>query len=150
MNAVAFATRRLWIRRSRRTWLLATKISEYVVACLPPMWVFWFERAWYRSWKNTGSDMFIGGLIVNVVVALVAGGVSWQMYLGRDATVEELRAARAADGCFDDTIVRRAKAWNRPVTVRDVRATQDDCANMWDDIARKKAQAAVLSQQLEK
>jgi hypothetical protein len=150
MMGVAFATKRLWIRRSKRTWLLTNKVFGAVAYMLPPLWAFWFYRWWFRSWKNTGSDAFIGGLIVNVVLAIVIPTFMWQAYLGRDATVDELRKARAADGCFDDTIVRRAASWNRPVTVRDVRLTQDDCAEMWAEIARKKVQAAALSKQLEK
>jgi hypothetical protein len=114
------------------------------------MWAFWFYRSWIPTCKNRGSDGFIFGVIAQVIVAIAIGSTIWQSYLGRDATFDELRAARAADGCFDDTIVRRAAAWNRPITVRDVLFTQDDCAKMWADIARKKAQAAALSKQLEK
>lgn len=148
MAAVAFATRRMWLKRwNRAGWLLTSLLK---IPCYPFLWVFWFYRAWFRSWDNKGSDMFIGGVIVIVVKAILIPTAMWQTYLGRDATVEELRAARAADGCFDDTIVRRAKTWNRPVTVRDIRITQHDCAEMWDDIARKKAQAAALANQLEK
>jgi hypothetical protein len=148
--SVAFATKRLWIRRSKRTWFAFTWLFGLLAYVLPPMWVFWFYRAWIPTLKNRGSDGFILGVIAQIIVAIMIGIATWQSYLGRDATVDELRAARAADGCFDDTIVRRAAAWNRPITVRDIRSTQDDCAEMWADIARKKAQAAALKTQLEK
>jgi hypothetical protein len=147
--SVAFATKRLWIRRSKRTWLLTNKVFGVIAYVLPPVWLFWFYRAWVRSFKNTGSDMFILGCIVQVIATVITLIAMWQTHLGRDATVDELRTARA-EGCFDNTIVRRAAAWNRPVTVRDIRVTQDDCAEMWADIARKNAQAAALKTQLEK
>jgi hypothetical protein len=147
--SVAFATKRLWIRRSKRTWLLTNKVFGVIAYVLPPVWLFWFYRAWVRSFKNTGGDMFVLGSIVQVVAAIIAAIAMWQTYLGRDATVDELRTARA-ESCFDNTIVRRAAAWNRPVTVRDIRDTQTDCAGMWADIARKNAQAAALKTQLEK
>ena len=148
--SVAFATRRLWVRRSRRSFMMLTRFLGVVAYVLPPVWLFWFYRAWFRTWKTPGSDGFIGGVILHIVAAVIGGVVSWNMHLGRDATVEELREARAADTCFDDTIVRRAAAWNRPVTISDLRQTQEDCRKMWDDIARKKAQEAALKKQLEK
>ena len=147
---VAFATRRLWVRRSRRSFMLFTRVFGIVAYALPPVWLFWFYRAWVRTWKTPGSDGFIGGCILHVIVGVIYGVVTWNSYLGRDATIDELREARAADTCFDDTIVRRAAQWNRPVTMTDLRQTQADCKKMWDDIARKKAQEAALKKQLEK
>lgn len=40
--SVAYATRRLWVRRSRRTFYFLTRAFGYVAYALPPMWFFWF------------------------------------------------------------------------------------------------------------
>lgn len=147
MAAAAFATRRMWLRRWNRVgWLLAgiLKLPFY-----PFLWVFWFLRAWVRSWSDTSSDMFLGGSIAMVIVTVFTGGLAWQMHLSRNATVEEIQAARQADTCFDNTIVRRA-AWGRPVTVRDIHITQHDCEEMWEKIREMEAQKAALAAQLKK
>lgn len=146
--SVSFATRRMWFKRARRMGLALTWIFSLVSYVLPPMWIFWFYCAWFKTLKDPGSDGFLGGCVLQVVVFAAAGTIAWQMHLGRDATTDELRNARAADTCFNSTIVRRAAVWDRPVTVRDMVITQDDCAAMWDGIARKNAQANVLKQQL--
>lgn len=148
--SVAFATRRMWLKRARRVGVALTWLFAIISYVLPPVWAFWFYRWWIRSWKDTGSDAFIGGIVVQVIVFAVGITTVWQTHLGRDATPEELRIARKADGCFDNTIVRRAAAWQRPITVRDIIVTQDDCAEMWDMKAREKVQADVLQKQLGK
>lgn len=146
--SVSFATRRMWFKRARRTGLALTRIFSLVSYVLPPVWIFWFYRAWIKTWKNRSGDGFVFGCVLQLAVFTAIGFTTWQMHLSRDATPDELRNARATDACFDNTIVRRAAAWNRPITVRDVWVTQEDCAKLLDDIARKKAQAAVLKQQL--
>lgn len=148
MAAVAFATRRMWLRRWNRVGWLMTGLLK--LPFYPFLWVFWFLRAWVRSWSNTASDMFWGGSIVVVLVTFFSSVTAWQMHLARNATTEEIQEARKADTCFDNTIVRRAAAWNRPVTVRDIKVTQDDCAEMWRKIREMEAQKAALAAQLKK
>lgn len=143
-----FATKRMWLRRWNRVGFFLLPVLK--LPFYPFIWAFQFYRAWFRSWANTNSDMFVVGAIGQTVVAIILFVVMWNSHLGRDATVEEIMKARAADTCFDDTIVRRAAAWNRPITISDLKQTQHDCAEMWEEQARKKAQQEALRGQLEK
>lgn len=142
MSPTTYATRRLWLRRWNRLGFFLLPVLK--IPCYPFLWVFWFLRAWAKSSSDKGSDLYFGGWVVIGITLGIAIIVGWNSHLTRDATAEELRVARAADGCFDNTIVRRAALWNRPITVSDVLQTQSDCAKMWDDIARKNAQKAAL------
>jgi hypothetical protein len=148
--SMSIATQRLWIRRSRRLMLVITKVLTFIMYLLPPVWVFWFYRAWFRTFANKSSDGFWGGTILQVIVFFFGSIFMWNWHLTRDATPEEIRAARLADSCFDNTIVRRAAQWQRPITVGDIKQTQSDCADMWEKIERQKIQERALKQQLDK
>jgi hypothetical protein len=142
MSPVTFATRRLWLRRWNRIGLFLLPILK--IPCYPFLWVFWFFRAWIRSWSNKGSDTYFLGWIAIVIALGIVVIASWNSYLTRDATVDEIQAARKSDACFDNTIVRRAVQLNRPVNMSDILTTQSDCKEMWEKQRAMDAQKAAL------
>lgn len=141
-----FATKRMWLRRSRRVGLFLLPVLK--LPFYPFIWAFQFYRAFFRSWRNTGSEMFCLGIVAHIIAAFGVFVYTWNWNLLRDATVEEISAARAADPyCFDNTIIRRAAEWKRPITNQDVKRTLRDCDKMWDELARKKAQQEAFESQ---
>jgi hypothetical protein len=135
----------MWLKRWNRVGVILLPVLK--VPFYPLLWAYGFFKWWIGSWDKKDSDEFFVGCLgccVFVVVTLVVACAGWQWHLSRHATHEEIQAARAADTCFDGTIVRRAAVWQRPITVADIVTTQHDCEEMWKQQRIMDAQKAAL------
>lgn len=148
MSSVAFATRRLWLRRWLAVWPLLSLPLKLAVLPFKLLWLpVRLARFVRAAWRTNRGDVIGGGIAISMITLLI-GGCTWNVIsqeLGREpATAEEIQAARKADSCVDHTLVLRAKGWNRPVLREDVKRTKSDCAAYWANERAKEAQAKAL------
>lgn len=145
--SVAFATRRLWLRRARIPLLILTKVLYAPIA------VIRFPFDLYRAaWKSDGLWGVIGTTAFIVIISLFLGGISWNFwYHSKGAKFPppaEIIEFRKADSCHDHTLPRRAAEWKRPVTYKDLWQLEEDCQKFWKEEKAKAEQAKALAAQL--
>lgn len=145
----SFATRRMWLKRARNTFI-ALRILAYPL--YPLLWVYWYFRWIYQVWmtdyEDSNGDAKFASVFTLAVILLVTIGCISKWHYSRLATPEQIMAARKADSCFDDTILRRAAKLDRALTYGDVSMTMDDCEDYWKKERAKKSQADALQRQL--
>lgn len=138
MTPVAYATKRLWLKRWNRVGF---------IVLWPFMLLSRFGKYYFKELKNDPFWTMIATFIVFGILSLIFGGINSiknQIHDEKIALTEDITKARNEDRCVNTTLVARAAQLKRPVNNGDIRITIRDCNEYWEKQKGIEAQAAAL------
>lgn len=138
MTPVAYATKRLWLKRWNRVGF---------IVLWPFMSLSRFGKYYFKELKNDPFWTILGTIVAVGVFSLLMAFINSMKLQFHDeeiASTEDISKARNGDRCVKTTLVARAAQLTRPITNRDIRITIRDCKEYWEKQKGIEAQAAAL------